>query len=108
MEYNIPLTAFEIMERLNLKSKENLRKNYLDPGIEAGYIKLTLPDRPTSKNQKYYKVNIDNEYTDIEELIVKEDKELYITKNDYGTMVVMSLKKYEELISEIEKYSKSR
>jgi len=79
-----------------------LRKNYLDPAINSGYIKLSLPDKPTSKNQKYYKVDVYNEYTDIEELIVKEDKELYITKNDYGTMVVMSLKKYESLLKQID------
>ena len=33
--------------------------------------------------------------------VVKENKELYITKNDYGTMVVMSLEKYQELIEKI-------
>ena len=101
MEPNMPLTAFEIMERLKLKSKENLRKNYLNPAIEAEYIKLSLPDKPTSKNQKYYKVDIENDYTNTKDLILNEDREVYITKNEYGTMVVMSLEKYKSIIDEI-------
>lgn len=55
MDENIPLTSSEIMERLKLKSKETLRKNYINPAIEAGLIKLTIPDKPRSKNQMYYK-----------------------------------------------------
>ena len=49
------LSANEIMARLGLKSKETLRANYLDPALENGLIKQTLPSKPTSKNQKYYK-----------------------------------------------------
>ena len=56
MDYNIPLTAKEIMDKLDIKSKETLRDNYINPAIEVGLIKLTLPDKPTSKNQMYYKV----------------------------------------------------
>lgn len=44
------------MDKLNIKSKENLRSMYLDPTIKQGLIKLTIPDKPTSKNQKYYKI----------------------------------------------------
>lgn len=56
MEYNLPLTANEIMDKLEIKSKENLRSNYLDPAIKKGLVNLTVPDKPTSKNQKYYKM----------------------------------------------------
>ena len=56
MEYNIPMTANEIMDRLGIKSKETLRATYLDPAIKEGVVALTIPDKPTSKNQKYYKV----------------------------------------------------
>ncbi len=56
METDIGLSAYEIMDRLDLKSKETFRKNYIDPAIEAGLVKLTIPDKPTSKNQKYYKI----------------------------------------------------
>lgn len=56
MEKDFPMTANEIMEKLNLKSKETFRKNYIDPAIDAGLVKLEIPDKPTSKNQRYYKV----------------------------------------------------
>lgn len=56
MEYNKPMTADEIMEKLGIKSKETLRSTYLDPAIEEGVVALTIPDKPTSKNQMYYKI----------------------------------------------------
>ncbi|MBE6123977.1 MAG: Fic family protein [Erysipelotrichaceae bacterium] len=56
MEEDVLYSANQIMELLNIKSKETLRANYLDPAISNGLIKQTLPDKPTSKNQKYYKV----------------------------------------------------
>lgn len=55
MEYGVPMTANEIMEKLEIKSKETLRSTYLDPAIEKGVVELTIPDKPTSKNQMYYK-----------------------------------------------------
>jgi len=55
MESNNPLSANEIMIRLEIKSKETLRSQYLDPAIKKGLVNLTIPDKPTSKNQKYYK-----------------------------------------------------
>ncbi len=56
LDYDIPLSANEIMGKLNVKSKETLRKNYIDPAISEGLIKPTDPDKPTSKNQMYYKL----------------------------------------------------
>ncbi|MEG2562174.1 MAG: Fic family protein [Clostridia bacterium] len=50
-----PMTANEIMEKLGIKSKETFRKNYMSPAIEAGVVALEFPDKPTSKNQRYYK-----------------------------------------------------
>lgn len=44
------------MDKLNIKSKETLRCMYLDLTIKQRLIKLTIPDKPTSKNQKYYKI----------------------------------------------------
>ncbi len=51
-----PMTAQELMEKLNLKSRDGFRKNYLTPAIEAGLIGMTIPDKPTSRNQRYYKI----------------------------------------------------
>ncbi len=55
MDYDIPLSANEIMRRLSIKSKETLRANYLAPAIENGLVKMTIPNKPSSKNQKYVK-----------------------------------------------------
>lgn len=55
MEY-FPLSSNELMERLKLKSKLGFRNNYLNPALKAGLIKMSNPDKPTSKNQKYYKI----------------------------------------------------
>lgn len=56
MEYGVPMTSNEIMKKLKIKSKETLRATYLNPAIEDGVVELTIPDKPTSKNQMYYKV----------------------------------------------------
>ncbi|MFW5671323.1 MAG: Fic family protein, partial [Acetivibrio ethanolgignens] len=55
MEYDVPYTANAIMERLGLKSKETLRKNYLKPAMELGLVNMTLSDKPNSRNQRYVK-----------------------------------------------------
>lgn len=51
-----PQSATELMKKLNLKSRLGFRKNYLQPALEAGLIGMTEPDKPTSKNQKYFKI----------------------------------------------------
>ena len=43
-----------------------------------------------------------NKYPEIEKLVLKEDEAVYLTKNGYGSMVVMSLEKYTKLMSEAE------
>ena len=43
-----------------------------------------------------------NKYPEIEELVLKEDEAVYLTKNGYGSMVVMSLEKYSQMIDELE------
>jgi len=56
MEYDVPYTANSVMEQLGLKSRDNLRKNYINPAIELGLVKMTIPDKPNSKNQRYVKI----------------------------------------------------
>ena len=51
-----PQSAVELMQKLNLKSRVSFRNNYLKPGIDMGLIGLTEPNKPTSKNQKYFKI----------------------------------------------------
>lgn len=53
MEYDVPYTASAIMNLLGLKSKETFRKNYMNPALELNLVKMTIPDKPKSKNQRY-------------------------------------------------------
>jgi Fic family protein len=48
-----PMFVEEIMEALNLKSKQSFRNNYLRPALELGLIEMTMPDYPTFKYQRY-------------------------------------------------------
>lgn len=51
-----PQSAQMLMDKLGLKSRVGFRKNYLNPAIEAGLVGMTIPDKPTSKSQMYYKI----------------------------------------------------
>ena len=56
MEYDVPYTSSALMEKLGLRSKEGFRRNYLRPAEDLGLIRMTIPDKPNSKNQRYVKV----------------------------------------------------
>lgn len=53
MEYDVPYTSNSLMNKLELKSKEGFRRNYLRPAINMGLIRMTIPDKPNSRNQRY-------------------------------------------------------
>ena len=53
MEYDVPYTSNKLMEKLGLKSKEGFRRNYLRPAIDMNLIRMTIPDKPNSRNQRY-------------------------------------------------------
>lgn len=55
MEYDIPYTRKDLMEKLGLKAREGFRKNYLQPALENNLIQMTIPDKPNSRNQRYVK-----------------------------------------------------
>ena len=52
---NEPLSATELMECLDLRSRDALRNNYLRPAMEADLIEMTDPKRPTHRDQRYIK-----------------------------------------------------
>ena len=53
MEYDVPYTATAIMGMLGLRSKETFRKNYMNPALKLNLVRMTIPDKPNSKNQRY-------------------------------------------------------
>ncbi len=55
MEYDVPYTALALMNELGLKSRASFRENYLVPALELNLIKMTIPDKPNSRNQRYIK-----------------------------------------------------
>ncbi len=56
MQYDRPYTCRELLELLGLKSRETLRKYYLNPVIEKNLVRMTIPEKPHSRNQRYIKV----------------------------------------------------
>ena len=53
MERSVPYTAAQLMAMLGLRSRTNFRALYLDPALERGLVSMSIPDRPTSRNQTY-------------------------------------------------------
>lgn len=48
-----PKSIKKIMQELEYKSSPTLKRDYIKPLIESGKLKMTIPDKPTSRNQKY-------------------------------------------------------
>lgn len=48
-------TRDEMQRFLGVSSRTHFRKAYLAPLLESGEIKMTIPDKPNSRNQKYVK-----------------------------------------------------
>ena len=48
-----PKSASEIMQKFNLE-RLHFRRNYLKKMLKTGKLQRTEPDKPKSKNQKYY------------------------------------------------------
>lgn len=55
MEYDVAYASNQLMEKLELKSREGFRRNYLKPALELNLVSMTIPDKPNSKNQRYIK-----------------------------------------------------
>lgn len=49
-----PKSRKEIAEYLDIKTISFVTKEYIQPLVDTGKLKLTIPDKPKSKNQKYY------------------------------------------------------
>lgn len=47
------MTRSEAQTLLGLTSLANFRDRYLQPGLDAGLIEMTIPDKPSSSKQRY-------------------------------------------------------
>lgn len=51
-----PRDRNEMMSFLGIKHRTTFRSDYLNPLLNEGKIVMTIPDKPRSKNQKFYSV----------------------------------------------------
>ena len=56
---SIPRSAREILEHVGYAYNSTNIANQIKPLVEHGFIEMTEPDKPNSKNQKYRKVRKD-------------------------------------------------
>jgi len=47
------MSRSKLMAAIGLSDRKSFRERYLLPALEAGLIKMTLPDKPNSRLQKY-------------------------------------------------------
>lgn len=53
---SVPRSAAEIMNRLGITNQTRHKVKYIQPLVEAGFLKLTHPESVNAPNQKYVKV----------------------------------------------------
>lgn len=47
------MNGIDIQQKLALRHRGNFRNIYLQPAIEQGLVEMTIPDKPTSRMQRY-------------------------------------------------------
>lgn len=56
LEYStVPRSRDEMQRHYGISTREYFRKNVLKPLLESGQLKMTIPDKPNSRNQRYVK-----------------------------------------------------
>ena len=50
---SVPMKRTEIQNLLGLKHEDHFREAYLTPALTAGLVEMTIPNKPTSRLQKY-------------------------------------------------------
>ena len=50
---SVPRSRAELLEYLKLSDHKNLRTKYLNPLLASGKLKMTIPNKPNSRLQKY-------------------------------------------------------
>ena len=51
-----PRTRKEMQEFVGIASRDHFKKTFLVPLLESEQLRMTIPDKPSSRNQKYVKV----------------------------------------------------
>ena len=51
----VPRSREEIQRYIGIANREYFRQSILKPLLDSGKLKRTIPDKPSSKNQKYIK-----------------------------------------------------
>lgn len=55
-----PKSVKEIITELNYKSASAFRRDYIKPLVKNGLLRMTIPDKPSSGQQKYISNNIND------------------------------------------------
>ena len=50
---DIERSIFEIMDYIGYDNRNRFTRDYITPMVEKGLLSMTIPDKPTSRNQKY-------------------------------------------------------
>jgi ATP-dependent DNA helicase RecG len=53
LQKNGECSSMDIRQALGLKDRSHTHKSYLQPALVAGYIEMTLSEKPNSRLQKY-------------------------------------------------------
>jgi ATP-dependent DNA helicase RecG len=53
MENKTKYTRAELMQKVSLKHRVTFHTNYLKPALENDFVEMTIPEKPTSRLQKY-------------------------------------------------------
>jgi len=51
----VPRTREEMQSFIGIETREYFRREIVKPLLESGKLKMTIPDKPNSRNQKYVK-----------------------------------------------------
>jgi ATP-dependent DNA helicase RecG len=52
-----PRTREEMQQHLGMVNRDHFRKSVLKPLLESGQLKMTIPDKPNSRNQRYIRTS---------------------------------------------------
>lgn len=51
----VPRSRADMMKFLGMTSRKHFAENYMEPLLDDGRIKMTIPEKPSSPKQKYVK-----------------------------------------------------